>query len=161
MNEPDYVAEARRRWEEARSISKEDPAGAIRAFLDARRLLLQGNLPDGASAMVMDAVSVARSIGNKMLALRLCRLAWADDPTWPGPSSTEALVSTEIANAYAKEGALAKAVLYYRRAARKHRRAARMLQSIDPDASSIELGFAACAWERAVPLAAALRVPRI
>ena len=81
--------------------------------------------------MVMNAVSGARTHDDRELAIRLCRLATKDDPSWADPVSMLALVETELGNHFVEQNDVPRALRLYDRAAAHQQRAAELLERED------------------------------
>jgi hypothetical protein len=141
VNPEERVSRARELSERGAALAEENLEGAVEAFVASRDELVILGLTEIAATVLMQAVAAARHHEDRQLALRLCRRAAEDDPEWADPPSTMALVETELALIHTQRDELAKAILFFGRAARHHRLAARLLEREDPSQVETERQF--------------------
>lgn len=124
-------------------LAPTDLAGALRKYLAGRAQLVSLGLMEAAAAVLMDCTSAARTHDDRMLAMRFCRRAARDDPSWADPLATLALIETEVGNACVGSGQTAKALRLYKRAADHHGDAARLMDRKDPESAERQRRFEA------------------
>jgi hypothetical protein len=124
-------------------LAPTDLPGALRKYLAARDHLMKLGLKEAAAAVLMDCTSAARTHDDRHLAMRFCRRASRDDPSWGDPLATLALLETELANASVEREEITRALRLYSRAARHHAEAARVMRAKDPESADRQLRFEA------------------
>ena len=148
MSPEKHLQRARELANTGRALASSDLQGAVKACLAARTHLKRIGFMESAAAVAMDAVSAARTHDDRELAIRLCRLAMKDDPAWPGPVSTLALVETELGNQFVEQNDVPRALRLYDRAAAHHQRAAELLEREDAEGARRQRGFEAFVRKR-------------